>query len=189
MKTVIFRIQSMMSAYAPAATSSSITPHPPWIFSSTLRHPKSLNMSITRKSAKPIAAVMAVIHMLSPIGAISRGIQVPTYSSMLTVRGSSPQYRSITCDVHAPSIVTVTIRVAVTRVSVSPAPSHQYSRYHMASAISAPMVPGPHGKKPVPSPVENMTCPHGASPRGWLLLLLMLFQGSAPPRDLFVAGR
>lgn len=90
--------------------SSNITPHPPGIICSTFLHPKGLKMSIIRKRANPMNAR---IHVYSPHGAAKSGIQVPTYSSITTARGSVPQYFSITFEVHTPTIVVVMIRANV----------------------------------------------------------------------------
>lgn len=52
-------------------------------------------------------------QVYSPHGAAKSGIQVPTYSSITTARGSEPQYRSMTLDVHTPTIVTTIIKEIV----------------------------------------------------------------------------
>ena len=63
-------------------------PQPPFIFWSIHLQPNSLKISTSRNNTNPIIAT----HMVcSPEGATSNGIQVPTYSSITTARGSSPQ--------------------------------------------------------------------------------------------------
>lgn len=115
---------------------------------------------MTRNIANP---KMARIHVCSPQGATSKGIQVPTNSSILTARGSLPQYLSITFEVHTPMTVVAIMSVIVTERSVAGG-KKRYNRYHIPNAANAPAVPGAMGINPVPIPVESMTCNNGASP-------------------------
>ena len=50
----------------------------------------------------------------------------------------------------------------------------KYKTIHMARAKNAPAVPGAKGMNPVPSPVDSTMCSQGASPKEWLLLLLIV---------------
>ena len=64
-----------------------------------------------RKATKPN---IANIHVFSPHGATRAGIQTPINSSMTTVLGSSPQYFSITLEVHTPTTITIIVVNKVT---------------------------------------------------------------------------
>lgn len=110
-------------------------------------------MSIIRNATNPS---IANIHVFSPQGATSAGIHTPINSSITTVLGSSPQYFSITFDVHAPTIVTVIVVISVTQNKTS-TDSVLYPSHHKASATKAPAVPGATGTKPAPKPVDNTT--------------------------------
>lgn len=80
----------------------------------------------------------------------------PTYSSITTVRGSGPQYRSMTLEVHTPTNV-VTAISAIVAHSNATGDSDRYSRYHMTRPVKPAYVPGAPGMNPVPSPVEIIT--------------------------------
>ena len=51
---------------------------------------------------------------------------------------------------------------------------HLLSAIQISKAKNAPAVPGAFEIRPVPNPVEIITCNHGASPSRLLLLLLIL---------------
>lgn len=106
---------------------------------------------------------MAKSHVDSPLGAINRGIHVPTNSSMFTARGSLPQYRSITLDVHTPIAIVPIIKKHVARVKTEIG-RVRYNKYHIPSATNAPAVPGATGINPVPKPVDRNTWNKGAFP-------------------------
>ena len=87
---------------------------------------------MSRNNANPIIAS----HMVySPEGATSNGIQVPTYSSITTARGSSPQYFSITFDVQTP------IRVVATIKKLLLAQEHKMTRASKVHTISTRQCP------------------------------------------------
>ena len=92
---------------------------------------------MSRNRPKPSSANN---HVYSPHGATSNGIQQPTYSSITTARGSGPQYRSITEDVHAPVTVVTTISAIVESVSAR-GESSRYSTYHIINAVNAEFIP------------------------------------------------
>ena len=117
-------------------------------------------MSINRNDTKPTIA-SAIVYW--PSGAINKGIQVPTNSSMLTARGSLPQYLSITLLVQIPTIVVTTTKEMVVRNNANE-DKCQYNMSQTTNARNAPAVPGAIGTKPVPKPVERMTWNKGAFP-------------------------
>ena len=152
-------------AINPAATSSSMMPHPP-CSRSNCRHGQGFHTSRHRKMKKetniPIPTNSHPNPNIQPIKTVAKlAIHIPTNSSQTAVPGSGASDVDILPVAQTPTKNPTTITIndttrSMTRAAIGETDesmSCHDTKYRISAAASEPAVPGAMGEKPEPNPL------------------------------------
>src|SRR5262245_43866391 len=144
--------RSASAAYAPAMTSSIMTPQPPGRRSSA-RPGQTLSTSETRKSRKPMTTVAAEIGTPASVSAM------PQISSSTAADGSCPYRRSSRPHAHTPAK-----KRPPTTSTYASGDRSGYAQKRTPAASALATVAGAAGKKPLMQPEPSTTARRSRNP-------------------------